>query len=161
MGYSLAGQPYYSYTSKKKKNKKSQLHDVPEIAKHCTHIKQGFSGALYYVPHAFLQNSQLIQYRCYWELLSIAHVDKLQACSSEGEIASYMKLATSNPLISSSNTITCDAIPYEDVLLGVTPVVGSPHIEHWTQQHIIIVYSSLLYYEYVGPVTQSLLYLSC
>ena len=37
-----------------------------------------------------------------------------------------MKLATSNPLISSSNTITRDAIPYEDVLLGVTPVVGSP-----------------------------------
>ena len=59
-------------------------------------------------------------------MLSIAHVDKLQACSSEGEIASYMELATSDPLISSSNTITRDAIPYEDVLLGVTPVVGSP-----------------------------------
>ena len=111
----------------KKILKKSQLHDVPEIAKHCTHIiKQGFSGALYYVPHAFLQNSQLTQYRCYWEPLSIVHVDKLQACSSEGEIASYMKLATSNPLISSFNTITRDAIPYEDVLLGMTPVVGSP-----------------------------------
>ena len=100
--------------------------DAPKPAKHCTHLKQGFSGALYYVPHAFLQNSQLTQYRCYWEPLSIAHVDKLQACSSEGEIASYMKLATSNPLISSSDTISRDAIPYEDVLLGVTPVVGSP-----------------------------------
>ena len=31
---SLAGQPYFSYTSeKKKKKKKSQLHYVPEIAK--------------------------------------------------------------------------------------------------------------------------------
>ena len=85
-------------------------------------------------------------------------------------VASYVKLATSNPLISSSNTITRDAIPYEEVLLGVTPVVGSlPHIEHWTQYHTIIVYSSVLYYEYVGvlyyeyvgPDTQSLPYLSC
>ena len=51
---------------------------LQKLQKHCTHIKQGFSGALYYVLHAFLQNSQLTQYRCYWEPLSIAHVDKLQ-----------------------------------------------------------------------------------
>ena len=42
------------------------------------------------------------------------------------KMANHMKLATSDPLISSFNTITRDAIPYEDVLLGVTPVVGSP-----------------------------------
>ena len=57
---SLVGQPYFS---QEKKN--SYMCDAP--AKHCTHLKQRFSGALYYVPHAFLQNSKLTQYRCYWE----------------------------------------------------------------------------------------------
>ena len=43
------------------------------------------------------------------------------------KIASYVKLATSDPLISSSDTVTRPGIPYEDVLLGVTPVGSPPH----------------------------------